>query len=135
MSQIAVLGSRHFADRALLFRVLADHAGAPSLILSGGAPGADALGAAWASSVNVPIQVFAADWRGAGRSAGLRRSAELLASLPAGSSVFVFVRGLLPDSPGSAFSVRRARALRLPVCLVVGGVVRWLFPPSTSELF
>lgn len=45
-----------------------------SLVLSGGAPGADACGESWAMKVGVPIQRFQADWITYGRAAGPRRN-------------------------------------------------------------
>lgn len=53
--RIAIIGSRTFDDYALLCSVMQDFA--PKLIVSGGADGADSLGARWAQENNVELRV------------------------------------------------------------------------------
>lgn len=87
---------------------------------SGGAVGADSLCAAWAAAEGLPVRVWPAEWS-LGRSAGVRRSAEMLAAAPPGSVVACFVPACgLAACAGSAFTVRSALARGLSVCLSVG---------------
>lgn len=50
---------------------------APTEIVSGGAPGIDACGEAWAIENNYPLKIFRADWDKYGRGAGPRRNSEM----------------------------------------------------------
>lgn len=44
----------------------------------GAAPGADSLAGEWADASGVPWQIFPADWKAFGRSAGILRNREML---------------------------------------------------------
>lgn len=49
-----------------------------TLLISGGARGADRIGEAWAKSREVPVEVYPADWQRLGKSAGHIRNAVML---------------------------------------------------------
>ena len=49
----------------------------PTIIISGGARGADTLGEYWATQHGVPIERFPADWEKHGKSAGFIRNREM----------------------------------------------------------
>lgn len=51
----------------------------PTVVISGTARGADALGEQWAQRNGIPVERFPADWNTYGRSAGHRRNAEMAA--------------------------------------------------------
>lgn len=121
---VVVVGSRSFSDRSLLFRVCAMLCGRSSVwsdspVWSGGARGADSLGVAWARFVGRRVRVFPARWSVFGKSAGFRRSAEMVAACPPGSVVLCFVDKALGSCRGSNFTVSLARKRGLRV-LVVG---------------
>jgi hypothetical protein len=78
--RVLVNGGRDYADReqsdAELDRLHAERRF--SLVISGGARGADTLAAEWAKARGVPCQVFMADWAGLGRKAGPIRNARMI---------------------------------------------------------
>lgn len=81
----------------------------------GNARGVDSVTAAWCARLGVPVRVWPAAWSRWGRSAGVRRSAEMVGALPAGSAVVAFSPGSLAASPGTAHCVGFARARGLVV--------------------
>jgi len=82
--KVLVTGGRKYNDSDSLRRALDHlHAQTPfTLLIHGGASGADRLAAAWAASAGVPIREFPADWNRYGNSAGPRRNREMLAFGP-----------------------------------------------------
>jgi len=79
--RVVVCGGRDYADRDRLNTVL-DRLRAErgfSLVIAGGARGADTLAAEWAASRGVPCEVYMADWEGLGRKAGPIRNERMLA--------------------------------------------------------
>lgn len=73
--RLAVVGSRSFADRGLLCetmkKILAKYD--IEAIVTGGAKGADSLGANYAMENNIPLVVHKPDWDAYGKSAGFIR--------------------------------------------------------------
>ena len=78
--RLLVAGSRDLTDRAQVFRVLDwVHARTPvSVLIQGGARGADSLAKEWAESRGVPVESFPADWGKHGKRAGPLRNARML---------------------------------------------------------
>jgi len=76
---IAVTGGRDYRDRATVFRVLdaERNTDGVTLLVHGGANGADLLADEWAVSRKVNRRVYYADWSH-GLSAGPRRNANML---------------------------------------------------------
>ena len=106
-----VCGGRHYNDRRTAFQELdrvAKAEGPVSEVISGGAPGADALAVAWAQSRGVPYRVFKADWGRYGRAAGPIRNQRLLDE---GQPDLVVA---FPGSAGTADMVRRAKSAGVP---------------------
>lgn len=102
-----VCGGRDFADWRYLCRML-DGAGV-TLVIHGGAAGADTLAGRWAASRGVPAEVYPADWSRWGRAAGPRRNREMLGrGCP--DVVVAFAGGR-----GTANMVGQARAAGVPV--------------------
>lgn len=64
MTRLLVFGGRHFWDLERVERVLDRiHVERPvSLLIEGGAPGADLLGRQWALRRGISIETYAADW-------------------------------------------------------------------------
>lgn len=85
---ILVTGSRNWTDYATIHLALTEtiknhfYPNKPKrqdvLIVHGGARGADTLAGEWAIAHNVPQKVYVPDWNNYGRSAGIRRNAEML---------------------------------------------------------
>ncbi len=133
---LVVLGSRRWVDAGRVAAVCSPLVAGFSAVWS-----SDCRGACAAARAMLPVsRVWAADWSRGGRSAGFRRSAEMLAACPRGSLVVLFVPGGvagLASSPGSAFEARRGLSLGLSV-LVVGELsATWLpsDPWACARLF
>ena len=108
---VAVVGTRTFANYALLAETLGGLAG-PLAIVSGGAAGADALAERFARERGLPLAVFRADWRRHGRAAGPLRNAQIVAAC---DRLVAFWDG---ESPGTRDSIAKARAAGRPVTVV-----------------
>ncbi len=75
MTRLIVTGGRDFTDRAVLFAAL-DHI-QPSVVIHGGARGADQLADEWAKVHGVPVEVYHADWEREGKRAGYERNTRM----------------------------------------------------------
>jgi hypothetical protein len=71
--KLAIVGSRTFADYFLLWKTLQGIQDV-SLVVSGGAQGADTLAERWAKNNNIPVKVFLPEWDVYGKSAGFIRN-------------------------------------------------------------
>lgn|SRR5665647_659423 len=75
--KIAVIGSRSFQSYELLSSSL-NSVGGVSLIVSGGAKGADLLAERYAFAHNIPTLIYKPDWKKYGRGAGVVRNKQIL---------------------------------------------------------
>ena len=107
---VLVTGGRAYRKRAYLYGVLdAIHAATPiTLLIEGGANGADALARHWAIARNVPHLTFQADWILFGKAAGPMRNQRMVNQNP--DLVVAF-----PGDTGTADCVRKARAKHIEV--------------------
>ena len=74
---LAIIGSREFDDYDLLKQSVEElirNGHEIEEIVSGGAMGADSLGARYANENNIPLTVFRAEWNKYGKSAGPKRN-------------------------------------------------------------
>jgi hypothetical protein len=69
--RVLVCGGSRFKDKDALYRELDEvHENGPiSLIINGGARGADYFASQWAKERDVPLRVFKADWKNLGQKA------------------------------------------------------------------
>lgn len=104
--KVLVCGSRYFEDRRVLGRALsALHAETPiTLIIQGGATGADHLAKLWAHHQKVSVCEFPANWKFHGKAAGPIRNQSML-DIMAPDLVVAFLGGA-----GTADMVRRSEA-------------------------
>lgn len=111
MSRVLVCGGRSFEDRKTVGRVLAIlHEARPiSLVISGGAPGADRLGELWAQHRKIAVCTFPANWRFEGRAAGPIRNARML-EFGKPDLVVAF-----PGGPGTQNMIAQAKAAGVEV--------------------
>lgn len=96
---------REYADREKLAAVLADlrRARGATVLIAGGARGADTLAEEWAKAQGLPCTVYMADWEGLGRKAGPIRNQRMLDE---GKPDLVIA---FPGGRGTADMIRRAR--------------------------
>ena len=108
-----MVGSRGLAACAALLARLAELA--PAELVSGGAAGADSLGAEWARANGVPLRVLRPDYRAHGPAAPHVRNAEIVAA----ADVVLVVwdgksRGTLSAARAAARLGRRCEWLAAP---------------------
>ncbi|MSP92323.1 MAG: DUF2493 domain-containing protein [Myxococcales bacterium] len=115
--KLAVVGSRTFCNRALLFERLAAYLEAHPVtsIVSGGAAGADALAEEVAREFGLPCTVVRAEWDQFGRAAGPLRNARIAGMADA---VLAFIDKPLAESAGTRDTVRRFLKVGKPVEVV-----------------
>ena len=78
--KIAVIGSRNFTDQILLENELNTIKEKVTMVISGGASGADKLAEKWALDNNIPLEVYKPDWKTYGRAAGVVRNKLIIES-------------------------------------------------------
>lgn len=80
MTRVLVCGGRDFEDRAALYAALDRLHGQRcfTLLIAGGARGADTMGEHWARDRGVRTRIFMARWAIEGRAAGPIRNARML---------------------------------------------------------
>ena len=115
---VAVVGSRSVTECAALVARLAELA--PDQVVSGGAAGADTLGAEWARANGVPLRVLRPDYGAHGPAAPHVRNGAIVA---AASVVLVVWDG---KSRGTLSAARAAAAL--------GRRCEWLVAPAPSDV-
>jgi hypothetical protein len=109
--RVVVCGGREFADRQFLFGTLdrlRDERGI-TLVIAGGARGADTFAAEWAAARSIECRVYEADWAALGRSAGPIRNQRMLDE---GKPELVVA---FPGGRGTADMIRRVRAAGVEV--------------------
>lgn len=107
--KLAVIGSRTFANAALMSRTLDSLS--ITCVVSGGAKGADELAAAYAVRRGIPVEVFKPDWS-IGRAAGPVRNRKIIEAC---EQVVAFWDG---RSRGTADAIAKARSAGRPVIVV-----------------
>ena len=121
--RLAIIGSRTFSDYQLLYRSINNHYGVWDTqirqvqwkidsIISGGAIGADKLGARFAKDNLISLTEILPDWKTHGCSAGFKRNADIITAC---DEVICFWDGV---SKGSADSLRIAKAQKKPTVIV-----------------
>lgn len=111
--KLLVCGGRNYCDIAQIYTALdyLHHIHGISLLIAGGASGADTIGALWARQNNIPTRIFPADGS-TGRGAGMPRNRRMLAE---GTPDLVVA---FPGGRGTAQMVRIAKEAGIPVRLV-----------------
>jgi hypothetical protein len=74
----AIIGSRSFNNYKLVLETLLGYENTITVIVSGGAKGADTLGERWAKEKNKETLIFYPDWGKYGRSAGFIRNKDII---------------------------------------------------------
>lgn len=105
--RICVCGGRDYNDASCVASTLTAHQ--PSVIIEGGASGADKLSHDWAYRAGVRVETFHANWRAHGRGAGPIRNQRMIDE---GKPDMVVA---FPGGRGTADMVRRAKAAGIEV--------------------
>jgi hypothetical protein len=72
-----IAGSRDYTDYSGLQEALEQCGWAPTVVICGGARGADALGKIWAIGQSIPYELYPADWKRYDKSAGYKRNVRM----------------------------------------------------------
>lgn len=116
MPTLIITGSRNLTDKDLLFTTLdAAHAAHNfTLLVEGGANGADALACQWARSRGIPVKTYPADWNLYGRKAGPMRNIAMLEAHK-DARVYAFPMG---ESKGTRHCIAAAQKRGMHVWLI-----------------
>jgi hypothetical protein len=76
--KLAIIGSRTFNDYSLLEETLSKYKDKITLVVSGGAKGADFLGEKWANKNKIKTLIFYPDWDKHGKKAGFIRNENII---------------------------------------------------------
>jgi len=119
--RVLVTGGRHYHFKDAVFIVLDSISVRRGIecVIHGGATGADAMAAAWATSRRVPAVACPANWKMDGKMAGLIRNSAMLRD-HAIDMVLAF-----PGGRGTADMVRKAKAACVLV-VAAEDVADWL---------
>ena len=72
-----IAGSRHCVDLEAVREAVKSCGWYPSVVLSGGARGADTMGEVWAAENDVPVEIYPANWEKYGTAAGFQRNVRM----------------------------------------------------------
>lgn len=115
--KIAIIGSRSFNDYNILEATLNTYKEQGnieySLMVSGGAKGADSLGELYAKNNNIPVKLFIPDWNLHGKKAGFLRNVDIINMADV---VFAFWNGV---SKGTKHSIDLAEKQGKPVYISI----------------
>lgn len=114
--RVLACGGREYADPEALAAVLSDlrRTRGITVLIAGGARGADTLAAEWAKAQGIGCQIYQADWDGLGRKAGPIRNQRMLDE---GKPDLVVA---FPGGRGTSDMLRRAREAGVEVVEIAG---------------
>jgi len=80
MARVLVCGGRDYFDRDKVYEILSEiyTECIIDVIISGHAKGADSLGEEYAKYFNIPVEIYPANWKRYGKSAGYKRNQQML---------------------------------------------------------
>jgi hypothetical protein len=108
--KVAVIGSRTFDDYELVKETLSTFT--ISLLVSGGAKGADSLGERYANENNITTLIFKPDWKKHGPAAGPIRNTDIVNNA---DTIIAFWNG---ESRGTKDSITKAEKLGKEVIII-----------------
>lgn len=114
--RVLVTGGRDYSDKARVFSVLAavHSKHGVTVVIHGGARGADALSAEWARLRKIPCVEFPADWDKHKKAAGILRNIEMLRDGKPDCCI------AFPGGKGTAHMLGLMRKSGLPLWEVIG---------------
>lgn len=121
MTRVLVCGSRDFNNALNLFTTMdALHVDYDfTIVIEGGATGADTFARRWAQGRGLLIQEHRAEWNKYGKAAGPIRNKQMLTEGKP-DLVVAFPKGSLSESRGTKNMVEQAQKAGIPVILIDG---------------
>lgn len=113
--RVLVCGGRDYTNKTNVYEVLDQFFPDVTMIISGGARGADTLGQEWAKDRRIPLQVYMANWERDGKKAGPLRNIQMLAE---GKPDWVVA---FPGGKGTAHMMLISRKAGVPVMEITDG--------------
>jgi len=111
--RLLICGDRDWTDQQAIEEYLLETR--PDVVIEGGARGADRMAGIAAAKLGIPVEVYAADWHGQGRGAGMIRNQRMLnEGKPTHVTAF---HDDIAHSKGTADMVRRAIKAGITVLL------------------
>lgn len=110
--KLAVVGSRNYTDNLLLENELNTIKEKITMVISGGAIGADTLAEKLAIDNNIPFQVMKPDWKTYGRAAGVVRNKQIIDSC---DYCFAFWDN---KSKGTLFNIKYCNKIGKPIKII-----------------
>lgn len=107
----AIIGSRNFSDYAYLEESMSAHLDRITLIVSGGALGADSLAEKFAEAHGIETLVIKPDWKKYGKAAGYIRNTDIISN---SDEVFAFWDGA---SKGTLNSINTTKKQGKPITI------------------
>jgi len=107
---VAVIGSRSFNDYNKVVDTLSKID--ISVVISGGAVGADKLGERYANENEIPTKIFLPDWEKYGKSAGFIRNTQIIEEAELGVAFWDM------ESTGTKDSISKAEKLGKKVLII-----------------
>lgn len=104
-----IAGSRLCLHPKILEEALKEIDWTPSVVLCGGASGADQLGKKWAENHDIPVESYPANWTRYGKAAGHIRNSEMARKAEA---LIALWDG---ESPGTKDMIQKARTHGLKI--------------------
>lgn len=111
--KVAIVGSREFDDYELVCKSLEKVKDKITLIISGGARGADSLAERFAIQNNIKTLIFKPDWDKYGKKAGFLRNKDIISSA---DIIIAFWDG---NSAGTASSIDLAESYGKPIKVIL----------------
>lgn len=108
--KVAVIGSRGFTDYEEMKRILSSIK--ITLLISGGAIGADKLGERYAKENNIETKIYLPDWNKHGKCAGFLRNTQIIEDA---ELVIAFWNG---NSKGTLDSIKKAEKLNKKTLII-----------------
>jgi len=117
--RVLVCGSRDFTDYHLIDEALEGlrRSKSVSVLIEGGALGADRFARYWAAAHDIPIETYNAAWVQRGQSAGPQRNARMLREGKP-DLVLAFINKPIEQSRGTFNMVLQARRSGVPVSII-----------------
>lgn len=128
--RIAIVGSREGVSREAVDEFVSKLPTLGTVIVSGGAAGADTYAAEAAEARGIRVVIIRPNWKKYGRSAGFRRNKEIVL---AADDVVAFWDGI---SKGTANTLKHAIELRRPLAVFSpwGQLIRFVHPGEPQQV-